>query len=109
MNGFTEHHRRDEIMNKKSIFCSNPAYRSNSGQVCDVWYDWASFDYKEREDDEEGLPPQILYFLNIDWNDEQNKVGTYALLENLIHHPKNYKVTNQMLYGMDIWLQQNFI
>ena len=46
--GFTEHHRRDEITKQKFIFRSNPAYRSDSGQVCDVWYDWASFDYKER-------------------------------------------------------------
>ena len=113
LNGFTEHHRQDEFTRQKFIFRSNPAYRSDSGQVCNVWYDWASFDYLERDEDEERLPAQILCFLNInDWNDKQYEIGPYAVVRNLNSpptHSNNYKVTNQILYEMDVKSQQNWI
>ena len=47
INDFTERHCRDETITK-ILFCSNPAYRADSGQECDVWYDWATFDHEGR-------------------------------------------------------------
>ena len=43
----------------------------------------------ERGEDEEGLPAQILCFLNInDWNDKQYKIGPYAVVRKFESPPK---------------------
>ena len=90
--GFTEHHRTDEDSNKKYIFRSSPSYRADSGQVCYVWYNWASFDHEGRGDGEKGIPAQILCLLDIrSWQDDYHSPGQYAVVRKFDSPPKKYR------------------
>ena len=40
VNCFTEHNRFDDNTNIKCLFRSNPSYRSDTGQLNSVWYDF---------------------------------------------------------------------
>ena len=42
------------------IYRAHPCYRSATGQVCDVWYDWAYFGFQGKKT---SLPGQILGFI----------------------------------------------
>ena len=57
--GFTEY--KGTFNNNYQIFRAHPAYRTDSGQVCGVWYDWAIFDIGLSQT----RPCQILCFLDV--------------------------------------------
>ena len=59
LHGFTE--LKITLDTNRQIFRAHPCFRSSSGQVCDVWYDWAYFLFN----DNQHLPCQILTFLQI--------------------------------------------
>ena len=64
MNGFTEHERYDSESLLR--FRAHPSYRSDSGQIRDVWYDWAWFEEQLPDEDEEiRFPAQIMCFLHL--------------------------------------------
>ena len=58
--GFTEHKTGITDNNQKQIFRAHPSYRSDTGQINSIWYDWALF-----EVDKVQIPCQILCFLDI--------------------------------------------
>ena len=58
--GFTEHKTGITENNQKQIFRAHPSYRSDTGQINSIWYDWALF-----EVDKVQIPCQILCFLDI--------------------------------------------
>ena len=58
LEGCTEHHRLGFVDGTQFIFRCHPSYRSNSGQVCDRWYDWAVFSVESKS-----IPCQIFFFL----------------------------------------------
>eukprot|EP00536_Pseudo-nitzschia_multiseries_P010686 jgi/Psemu1/26727/gm1.26727_g len=41
--GTTEHKRYDKYCEMKLLFCAHPSFKSGSGQLSNVWYDWANF------------------------------------------------------------------
>ena len=67
--GFTENNR--ECGESVYKFCAHPSYYGESGQRCNVWYDWADFLYKTEDDGDTGViitphaPAQIVCFLNL--------------------------------------------
>eukprot|EP00980_Cylindrotheca_fusiformis_P010242 scaffold2276_cov82-Cylindrotheca_fusiformis.AAC.3 len=67
--GFTE---MNSTLNDEAseyiIFRAHPNYRSNSGQTCDTWYDWAMFHLPQLFDDENyvtSVPGRILSFVRV--------------------------------------------
>ena len=67
--GFTEHNR--ECGESVYKFRAHPSYYGESGQRCNVWYDWADFLYETEDDGDTGViithhaPAQIVCFLNL--------------------------------------------
>ena len=61
--GFTEHKRKDQGDNLGYIFRCHPSYRSKTGQLSNVWYDWAIFMV-----DDKPIPCQILCFIELNDN-----------------------------------------
>lgn len=41
--GTTEHKRYDQSREMKLLFRAHPSFKSDSGQLSNVWYDWANF------------------------------------------------------------------
>ena len=87
--GFTEHNR--ECGDSVYKFRAHPSYRGDSGQRCNVWYDWAEFLYETGENGENGepntnhTPAQIVCFLrlgpdNTPIHSEVIEQGLYALV-----------------------------
>ena len=60
MEGFTVYKYKTKDLKDQlhgSIFRVHPSYRTNSGQVSGVWYDWAIFNINGND-----IPCQILLF-----------------------------------------------
>ena len=64
---FTEHNRScDGAGSDPCKFRANPSYRSDSGLLSAVWYDWAQFLYEEKRTSEHDVAPaQLLCFLDL--------------------------------------------
>ena len=43
LKGFTKHRQMDSATTKKLIFHAHPSFKSDSGQECNVWFDWVYF------------------------------------------------------------------
>ena len=65
--GFTEHNRYDESTNTNYLFRCNPSYRSDTGQLNSVWFDFVLCSIGGEE-----IPCQLLCFLNIEGIDLNN-------------------------------------
>ena len=85
LQGFTEHYRTDLTDGTQCFFRCHPSYRSSSGQIRNVWYDWALFNVAGEE-----IPCQILCLLDIQALKESlnevrgyevNSVGSYAVVQ----------------------------
>ena len=70
IHGYTEQKKKIDVsktpgkaMKPYSIFRAHPSYRSDSGQDCNVWYDWAVFDLSYEGQQEDMRPCQILCFI----------------------------------------------
>ena len=60
--GFTEHYRTDKGRDDLQLtFRCHPSFRSEAGQTCDTWYDWAVFDLGE----DGQIPCRILCLLDL--------------------------------------------
>ena len=57
---FTEHNRYDDNTNTNYLFRSNPSYRSDTGQLNSVWYDFVLCNIGGQE-----IPCQLLCFIKI--------------------------------------------
>ena len=87
LKGFTEHNR---LFNGNSYkFRASPSYCSTSGQKCNVWYDWAQFQYASDGDDADddngeihtlSAPAQILCFLHLEARHYDGGAGLYAIV-----------------------------
>ena len=75
LNGFTEHHRKDQATNEKKIFRAHPSFRKGTGQTSGLWYDWATFAL----DEDEPIPCQILCFLYLPDVKENQDVNGYGV------------------------------
>ena len=70
--GFTEHNRFDGHTN--IIFRCNPSYRSDSGQLNSVWYDYCLMNIDGTE-----TPCQLLCFLDLILDDDVSTCGDIQL------------------------------
>ena len=87
--------------------------------MCNVWYDWGIFDHKGRQDDQEGVPAQILCLLDIhNWKDKDNSAGQYAIVRKFVSPPRknqgntsnivlNGKLSNRLhiVHSTQFWRQ----
>ena len=99
LSGFTEHKRTDGGSSQKLLFRAHPSYKSDSGQQCNVWFDWAYFllhlpnKRGEYPIDENGrpvlkrFPCQILCFLDI-----ERPIGNMSVSGFDLHDPGYYAV-----------------
>ena len=94
MEGFTVYKCKTKDLNDvlhDSVFCAHPSYRTDSGQVSRVWYDWAIFNINGND-----IPCQILLFLKITLKKltMDGKIipakDNYVLVHIFDKEPKNY-------------------
>ena len=95
--GFTEHNRYDESTNTNYLFRSNPSYRSDTGQLNSVWFDFVLCSIGGEE-----IPCQLLCFLNIEDIDLNNNHlceyeinnGIYAVMRRFESPPTQIENSN---------------
>ena len=63
--GYTEHKRYDRDRNMQLLFRAHPSFKSDSGQLSNVWYDWAYFQLDLGDLGQQVYPCQILCFLSL--------------------------------------------
>ena len=109
LTGFTEHKRIDSATNETLLFRAHPSFKSDSGQECNVWYDWAYFlvhlpnksgVYQVDNDGNPVMnryPCQILCFLDID-----QPTGTHSVRGFDVHDAGFYAVVRCFLEEQDI-------
>ena len=106
LKGFTEHNR---LFNGNSYkFRASPSYRSTSGQKCNVWYDWAQFQYASDGDDAEddddevhtlSAPAQILCFLQLEARHYDGGAGLYAIVRSFKSPPTPLRNSRIVMAG----------
>jgi len=95
--GFTEHNRYDESTNTNYLFRCNPSYRSDTGQLNSVWFDFVLCNIGGEE-----IPCQLLCFLNIEDIDLNNNHlceyevnnGIYAVMRRFESPPTQIENSN---------------
>jgi len=106
LNVYSEHHHTDNSKNKY-IFRAHPSYRDDSGQVGNVWYDWANFDV-----DDQSIPCQIMCFVNITSIIDNplpvngypiQETGNYAVVRRFVSQPKKHPRSSLVLTGK-LWM-----
>ena len=74
ISGFTEFNHQTKVGGEHFKYRSHPSYRGDSGQSCNLWYDWANFVYFQDDGSEAIAPGQILCLLDLTL--EQAELGT---------------------------------
>ena len=96
IHGYTEY-KIDNETKEKQIFRAHSSYRSDVGQISDVWYDWAYFKINNKN-----IPCQILCFFAIydiihakkDDNDYLENNQPYCLVRSFQDEPKSIRKTH---------------
>ena len=105
MEGFTVYKCKTKDLNDvlhDSVLRAHPSYRTDSGQVLGVWYDWSIFNINGND-----IPCQILLFLKITLKKLDNDAeisstkNNYALVWMFDEEPKNTMMTTHFLYNME--------
>ena len=113
ISGFTEFNHQPEVGGEYFKYRSHPSYRGDSGQSCNLWYDWANFVYFQDGDDSEAIAPgQILCLLDL--TPEQAQLGTkepvggpHAVVRSFMDPPKRFrqsKIVQRGLVGHDFYV-----
>jgi hypothetical protein len=98
VDGFTEHNRVCGESNTRLKFRASPSYRSDSGQLANVWYDWAEFKFVNHRDREEFLPCRIHCFLDLSsWIEFEEAL--YAVVQVFENEPRAHPSSNIVSTG----------
>ena len=85
---FTEHYRYDDNTNTNYLFRSNPSYRSDTGQLNSVWYDFVLCNIGGQE-----IPCQLMCILILEDIDENHNYSDGYTYTGSIHAVMRIKPT----------------